>query len=231
MKLSNFLQKSTKDVSKEEVSKNGQLLIKAGYVSPLMSGVYSYLPLGLRVLKKIEDIVRDEMNKIGGQEILMPSLTPRSIWDTTGRYDTIDVLFKLKGCNDKDLVLGATHEEVVTPLMAPYINSYKNMPLATYQIQTKFRNELRDKSGILRGREFRMKDMYSFHTTEEDLDRFYKQVIIAYNNVYRRCGIGDKTILTAASGGAFSRYSHEFQTITPAGEDTIYKINNKSIYK
>lgn len=227
MRLSKFLQKSIKTYNNtEDLSKNAQLLVKASFVNCLMSGVYTFLPMGLRVIKKIEDIVRDEMNKIGGQEVLMPSLTPKNIWDTTDRYDTIDVLFKLKGCNNKDLVLGATHEEVITPLMKGFINSYKDLPLYIYQIQTKFRNELRAKSGILRGREFKMKDMYSFHTTEEDLDEFYEKAIIAYKNVFNRCGIGDKTILTFASGGVFSKYSHEFQTVTNAGEDIIHKIND-----
>jgi prolyl-tRNA synthetase len=225
MRFSAFLQKSTK-VYKEDLSKNAQLLVKAGFINCLMSGVYSYLPLGLRVLKKIENIVRDEMNKIGGQEILMPVLQPREIWDTTGRWDTVDVLFKLKGHGDRDLALGPTHEEVVSPLIAPFINSYKDLPKAVYQIQTKFRNEARAKSGILRGREFLMKDLYSFHASQEDLDVFYEKVAVSYRNIYNRCGIGDKTILTFASGGVFSKYSHEFQTITPAGEDTIYKVND-----
>lgn len=228
MRLSQFLYKSIKSNSnKEDVSKNSQLLVKAGFVNCLMSGVYSYLPMGLRVLEKIKNIVREEMNKIGGQELLMPTLTPKSIWETTGRINTIDVLFNLKGCNDKELILTPTHEEVITPLIQNFVNSYKDLPLSVYQIQTKFRNELRAKSGILRGREFIMKDMYSFHTTKEDLDKYYEKVIVAYKNVFDRCGIGDRTILTYASGGAFSKYSHEFQTITNSGEDKIYKINNK----
>lgn len=228
MRLSQFLYKSIKSNSnKEDVSKNSQLLVKAGFVNCLMSGVYSYLPMGLKVLEKIKNIVREEMNKVGGQELLMPTLTPKSIWETTGRIDTIDVLFKLKGCNDKELILTPTHEEVITPLIQNFVNSYKDLPLSVYQIQTKFRNELRAKSGILRGREFIMKDMYSFHTTEEDLDKYYENVIVAYKNVFDRCGIGDRTILTYASGGAFSKYSHEFQTITNSGEDKIYKINDK----
>jgi prolyl-tRNA synthetase len=225
MRLSNFLQKSVKTY-KEDLSKNAQLLIRAGFVNCLMSGVYSYLPMGLRVLTKISNIVREEMNKIGAQEILMPVLQPREIWDTTGRWDKVDVLFKLKGHGDKDLALGPTHEEVVSPLVGLFINSYKDFPKAVFQIQTKFRNEPRAKSGILRGREFLMKDMYSFHTSQEDLDEFYEKSIVAYKNVYNRCGIGDKTILTFASGGVFSKYSHEFQTITPAGEDFVYKVKD-----
>jgi prolyl-tRNA synthetase len=191
-----------------------------------MSGVYSYLPMGLRVLTKIEAIAREEMNNLGAQEVLLPALQPREIWDITERWDKIDVLFKLKGHSDHDLALGATHEEVATPLMRGFISSYRDLPKSIFQIQTKFRNETRAKSGILRCREFKMKDMYSFHTTQEDLDSFYEKVILSYKKIYDRCGIGNKTILTYASGGAFSKYSHEFQTITPAGEDLVYKINN-----
>ena len=223
MRQSQFFLKTTKDIAKEEVSKNAQLLLRGGFVNQLMAGVYSYYPLGLRVLNKIENIVREEMNKIGGQEVLMPALQPREIWDATGRWD-IDVLFKLKGAGDRDLALGATHEETATPLGASVLESYKDFPRAIYQTQTKFRNEARAKSGILRGREFRMKDMYSFHTNQECLDKFYDDSIEAYLNVYRRVGLGDRTLLTFASGGIFSKYSHEFQTITGAGEDIIYKV-------
>lgn len=189
-----------------------------------MSGVYSFLPLGLRVLVKIENIIREEMSKVGGQEILMPALHPSEIWEKTGRWDTIDVLFKLKGANGRDLALGPTHEEAVTPLAGTIINSYKDLPLAVFQLQTKFRNEQRAKSGLLRGREFRMKDMYSFHTNEKDLSAFYEKVKDAYLNIYKRCGLGELTLFTYATGGSFSRYSHEFQTITPSGEDIVYRL-------
>jgi prolyl-tRNA synthetase len=194
-----------------------------------MAGVYSYLPLGLKVLNNIENIIRQEMNVIGGQEILMPALQPREIWDQTGRWNTMDVLFRLKGHGDRDLALGPTHEEVVAPLGAAFINSYKDLPVAVYQLQTKFRNEPRAKSGLLRGREFRMKDMYSFHTSQEDLDAFYEKAIEAYMNIYKRCGLGDKTRLTFASGGLFSKYSHEFQTTTKSGEDIIYNVPNSNL--
>lgn len=223
MRQSQLFSKTIKDISQKEVSKNAQLLLKGGFVNQLMAGAYSYLPLGLRVLNKIENIVREEMDALGGQEILMPALQPREIWDTTGRWD-IDVLYRLKGAGDRDLALGATHEEAVTPLAASYMESYKDFPKAVYQTQTKFRNEARPKSGVMRGREFRMKDMYSFHTDQACLDRFYDETIEAYLNVYRRVGLGDRTLLTFASGGIFSKYSHEFQTITDAGEDIIYKV-------
>lgn len=224
MRQSNLFQKTSKDVNKSDVSKNAQLLTKAGYVNQLMAGVYSFLPLGLRVLNKIENIIREEMNNIGSQEILMPALQPREIWDQTGRWDKIDVLYKLKGAGDRDLALGPTHEEVVAPLAATLINSYKDLPISAYQVQTKFRNEARAKSGLLRGREFRMKDMYSFHTSQEDLDGFYERATQAYLNVYQRCGLGDITKVTYATGGVFSKYSHEFQTITESGEDIIYLV-------
>lgn len=228
MRQSQLFSKTTKDISKQEVSINAQLLLRGGFVNQLMAGAYTYLPLGLRVLNKIENIVREEMNKVEGQEILMPALQPREIWDKTGRWD-IDVLFRFKGAGDRDLTLGATHEETVTPLASGYMASYKDFPRSVYQTQTKFRNEARAKSGVLRGREFRMKDMYSFHTSQNCLDEYYDRVIQAYLNVYERVGLGDKTLLTFASGGIFSKYSHEFQTITDAGEDIIYKVPGTNI--
>ncbi|MCB1558237.1 MAG: prolyl-tRNA synthetase [Alphaproteobacteria bacterium] len=229
MKLSALVTKTAKESSKADVSRNAQLLIRAGFVDQLMAGVYSYLPLGLKVLSNIERIVREEMEVLGAQEILMPALQPREIWDQTERWDKVDVLFKLKGAGDRDLALGPTHEEVVTPLMGRFIQSYRDLPKAVYQIQTKFRNEPRAKSGLLRGREFRMKDMYSFHTDQADLDQFYELAIEAYKNVYRRCGLGDLTLVTYASGGVFSKYSHEFQTITPYGEDIVYRLPDTDI--
>ncbi|MHB9148449.1 MAG: proline--tRNA ligase, partial [Candidatus Amoebophilus sp.] len=229
MKLSNLITKTRKEASSQDVSVNAQLLERAGYISRLMAGVYSFLPLGLRVLTNIENIIREEMTKLGGQEILMPALQPRENWNITDRWDKVDVLFKLKGAGDRDLCLGPTHEEIVTPLIGSYIQSYKDLPTAVYQIQTKFRNEPRSKSGLLRGREFRMKDLYSFHRTQEDLDNFYEQAKIAYQNIFTRCGLGDITYLTYASGGVFSKYSHEFQTSTQYGEDIIYLCTNCSI--
>ncbi|HEX2858717.1 MAG TPA: aminoacyl--tRNA ligase-related protein [Alphaproteobacteria bacterium] len=226
MQRTAYFLKTTKDVAKTEVSRNAQLLIRAGMVNQLMAGAYSYLPLGLRVLTKIENIIRDEMNRLGAGELLMPALQPREIWDVTGRWDKIDVLFKLKGAGDRDLALGPTHEEVITPLAATVINSYRDLPTAVYQVQTKFRNEARAKSGLLRGREFRMKDMYSFHATQEDLDAFYEKATEAYQRIYQRVGLGDLTLRTFASGGAFSKYSHEFQTLTESGEDIVYKLPN-----
>lgn len=222
MKQSKLFTKTQKDISKDETSINAQFLLRGGFVDRLTAGVYSYLPLGLRVLNKIENIIREEMNAVGGQEILMPALHPRENWDTTGRWDVVDVLFKLNGAGEKEYALGATHEEVVTPLLQKSVTSYKDLPTSVYQIQTKFRNEARAKSGILRGREFRMKDLYSFHVDQADLDRYYEEVRQAYVRIYERCGLGAVTYYTYASGGAFSKFSHEFQSVTPAGEDHIY---------
>ena len=229
MRMTKLYTRTLRDAPQSDVSKNAQLLTRAGFVHKLMAGAYTFQPLGLRVLNKIEAIIREEMNAIDGQEIVMPALQPREVWDATGRWDQIDVLFKLKGAGDRDLALGPTHEEVVTPLVTSYIRSYRDLPQAVYQLQTKFRNEARAKSGLLRGREFRMKDMYSFHATAADLDAFYERATEAYVKIYQRLGLGDITLRTFASGGAFCKYSHEFQTITPYGEDTIYRPKGMDI--
>lgn len=222
MRQSRFFTKALKETSQSDVSINAQLLTRGGFVDRLMAGGYTYLPLGLRVLSKIEQIIREEMESVGGQEILMPALHPREIWDATNRWEGFDVLFRLVGSESREYCLGPTHEEVVTPLAKKFVHSYRDLPKALYQIQTKFRNEARPKSGLLRGREFRMKDLYSFHTSAEDLDQYYDTVRDAYFRVFQRCGVGEVTYLTFSSGGAFSKYSHEFQAITPYGEDTIY---------
>jgi prolyl-tRNA synthetase len=206
-----------------ESSKNASLLTKAGYINQLSAGVYTYLPLGLKVIKKIEEIIREEMNDAGGQEILMPVLQPKENWQKTGRWESLDVLYRFQSHYSKtESVLGPTHEEVVSPLAKKYINSYKDLPLYLYQIQTKFRDEKRPKSGLLRGREFLMKDLYSFHTDEQDLDRYYQVMADSYTKIFERCGLGGRTYYTFASGGSFSKYSHEFQTLCETGEDTIY---------
>lgn len=221
MRYSQLFGKTTKTVPSDADSINAKLLTQGGFIQKEISGVYNYLPLGLRVLTKIQNIVREEMNKIGGQEILMPAMTQEESWSTTGR-NQMDVLFHLKGQGDTNLVLNPTHEEVVTPLAQKYLFSYRDLPVAIYQIQNKFRNEARAKSGLLRGREFNMKDLYSFHTNEEDLNRYYEIVKQAYFEIYKRLGLGDITVLAFASGGAFSQFSHEFQTLNDNGEDTIY---------
>jgi prolyl-tRNA synthetase len=223
MKQSQLFYKTLKEFPKDEEAISAKLLVRAGYIDKLMAGVYEFLPLGLRVLQKVEQIVREEMNAVGGQEILMPALQPKENWEKTGRWDSLDnILFKLKGAGEKDLALGPTHEEIVTPLAKKVIFSYKDLPKAVYQFQTKFRNEPRAKSGLLRGREFRMKDMYSFHANQEDLDKYYEKVEKAYEKIWQRLGLDKITVKTYASGGSFSKYSHEYQTICETGEDTIF---------
>jgi len=222
MKQSKLFTKVQKDIPKDEVSINAQLLIKAGFIDKEMAGVYSILPLGLRVINKIENIIREEINSIDGQEIFMPTLQPKENWEKTGRWNTMDDLYKVKDSSGREMALGPTHEEVVVPLVQKHINSYKDIPFYAYQFQNKFRMELRSKSGILRGREFMMKDLYSFHLDEKDLDEYYEKSKEAYFKIFERCGLKDQTYLTFASGGSFSKYSHEFQTVTPAGEDIIH---------
>lgn len=226
MRQSQLFTKARKEAPADEVAKNAKLLIRAGFVDKLQAGVYTYLPLGLRVLKKIENIIREEMNKAGGQEILMPSLHPKENWQTTGRWDTMDDLYKVSDSSGRENALGPTHEEIVVPLVKQFVSSYRDLsqdnPLAVYQFQNKFRMELRAKSGILRGREFIMKDMYSFHQNEADLSAYYEKMKGVYARVFERAGLGERTYLTFASGGSFSKYSHEFQTLTNAGEDTIH---------
>jgi len=224
MLQSKLFSKTTKEKSSETGAVSHDLLVRAGYIDQLMAGVYTFLPLGTRVMQKIENIIRDNMvnSSMQGQEIVMPSLTPKENWQTTNRWDSFDVLFKLKGAGDKDVALAPTHEEVISPLAKKVIYSYKDLPLAAFQFQTKFRNELRAKSGILRTREFLMKDLYSFHATQEDLDKYYEKAIKVYQNIFKQFGIGKITYRTLASGGSFSKYSDEFQMITDAGEDIIY---------
>ena len=228
MKYSNMFGKTSKSIQADADSINAKLLTQAGFINKQMSGVYNYLPLGLRVLSKIQQIIREEMDMIGGNEILMPAMTQEASYVETGR-STMDVLFHLKGRDDSELVLNPTHEEVVTPLVQKYTFSYRDLPVAVYQIQNKFRNEPRAKSGLLRGREFNMKDMYSFHVSQEDLDRFYEEKVVpAYKKIYARLGL-EHTIMVYASGGAFSKFSHEFQTLSDVGEDTVYVCEKCSI--
>ena len=231
MRLSKTFVKTLRTVPKDETAKNGILLTRAGYIHKEMAGVYDYLPLGLRVLENIKGIIREELNNIDCEEILMSALQNPEPWIKTGRFSDqeVDIWFKTALANGGELGLAPTHEEPITSMLKSYISSYKDLPLYVYQFQTKFRNELRAKSGILRGREFLMKDLYSFHTSEEDLDEFYTKVEQAYGRIFARLGIGEDTYETFASGGIFSKYSHEFQTVLPVGEDTIYYNTDKSI--
>lgn len=223
MKQSQFFIPTLKEAPKDEESINAKFLIRGGFIDKLMAGVYTFLPFGFMVLKKIENIIREEMMKAGGEEILMPVMHPKENWLKTDRFDHYDTLFKFISFYSKtELVLGPTHEEIITPLVKKFNFSYKNFPLSLFQIQTKFRDEKRAKSGILRGREFLMKDLYSFHADEKDMEKYYEKMKTHYKNIFNKCGIGKYTYLTFASGGTFSKYSHEFQTVTEAGEDKIF---------
>lgn len=228
MRQSKLFTKTKKEAPADEVAKNAKLLIQAGFIHKEMAGVYSYLPMGLRVLENINKIIREEMTKLGAVEVLMTALQNPEIWKKTDRWEQ-DVWFKTSLNAGGEIGFGWTQEEAVTRIASQYINSYRDLPFSAFQIQTKFRNEERAKSGIMRGREFLMKDLYSFHRDQEDLDKFYEQAVKAYMRVFERLGLGDGTYKTFASGGAFSKYSHEFQTISAAGEDTIYVSKKKNI--
>ena len=232
MRVSENFTKTLKNAPTDEVAKNAQLLIRAGYVHKEMAGVYAYLPLGVRVIEKIKQIVREEMNAIGGQEVMMTALQPKDILEKTDRWDDakVDNWFKTKLANGTELGLGLTHEEPIVDALTPYINSYKDLPIFVYQIQNKFRNELRAKSGLLRGREFIMKDMYSLARSQDEHVELYERAAEAYAKVYERLGIGDITYRTAADGGIFTeRFSDEFQTLSEVGEDTIYVDEEKRL--
>lgn len=231
MKRSQLFIKTRKDAPADETAKNAQLLIRAGFVAKDMAGVYTFLPLGLKVLNNIATIIREEMNAIDGQEILMPALQVKERYELTDRWsdEVVDNWFKTKLANGTELGLGFSHEENLVPILKNFLNSYKDLPVAVYQIQNKFRNELRSKSGIMRGREFLMKDLYSFAISQEQHDAYYERAQQAYTNVFDRVGLGDRTFMTFASGGSFSKYSHEYQTLSEAGEDIIYLSREKNI--
>jgi len=228
MKFSELFTKTRKEAPKDEVAKNAELLIRAGFIHKEMAGVYSLLPLGLRVVNKINQIIREEMNAIGGQELVMTALQNPEVWKASDRWEQ-EVWFKTSLTAGGEVGLGWTQEETIARIVSHYVDSYRDLPFAAYQIQSKFRNEERAKSGILRGREFLMKDLYSFHATEESLDEYYEEVKLAYAKVFNRVGIGEHTFLTFASGGEFAHFSHEFQTLSSAGEDTIHLSRKKKI--
>ncbi len=231
MRLSTTFVKTSRTAPKDETARGAQYLSRAGYVYKELAGIYDYLPLGLRVLDNIKGIIREELNKIGCQEVLLTTLQNPELWQKTDRWDPskVDIWFKTELAAGGELGLAPTHEEPITNLMRSFITSYKDLPVAAYQFQTKFRNELRAKSGIMRTREFLMKDLYSFAATESDHNRFYHQVEQTYKAIYNRLGVGADTFQTFASGGVFSKYSHEFQTLTDVGEDTIYFNADKSV--
>jgi len=222
MRQSNLFTKTRREIPKDEVAKNAKLLIQAGFINKEMAGVYSFLPLGLLVLRKIENIIRIAIDNLGGQELLMSSLHPKENWEKTNRWNTLDILYKITDSLGKESALAPTHEELVVPLVKQFVSSYRDLPLSVYHFQNKFRMEARAKSGILRGREFLMKDLYSFHSDEADFKEFYEKVKKTYLEIFDKIGLGHLTHLTFASGGTFSKFSHEFQTISEAGEDLIY---------
>ncbi len=231
MLQSHLFTKTRREAPKDEVAKNAQLLIRAGFIHKELAGVYSYLPLGWRVFKKIEAIIREEMDKLGGQELCLSALQESEKWQKTNRWsdEAVDVWFKTQLKSGSELGLANTHEEAMAALAREHVQSYQDLPCYLYHFQNKFRNELRAKSGIMRTREFVMKDLYSFSRTEQELEEFYNKVIQAYQNIFKRVGIGDRTYLTFASGGSFSKFSHEFQTICDAGEDTIYVSTERNL--
>ncbi|HEY1037062.1 MAG TPA: aminoacyl--tRNA ligase-related protein [Candidatus Paceibacterota bacterium] len=231
MRQSQLFTKTRREAPKDEVSKNAQLLIRAGYVQKTLAGVYSFLPLGLRTLEKVKTIIREEMNSAGGQEVSLASLQDKSVWEKTDRWDSakVDNWFKTELANGTEVGLGFTHEEPLTELMKDHIQSFRDLPRYAYQFQTKFRNEKRAKSGIMRGREFLMKDLYSFSKDDTEHAEFYEKMKVAYKNVFDRAGVGHLTYITFAAGGSFSKFSHEFQMVTDAGEDIIYIDEDKGI--
>jgi prolyl-tRNA synthetase len=226
MKQSQLFTKTQKDVSGDETNAGTQLLLRAGFIDKAAAGIYTILPLGLRTLQKIEKIIADTMEGLGAQRVVMPALVPKKNWEATGRWTRFDVLFKVKGNGGEEYGLGATLEEIVTPVAQRFAFSYKDFPFAIYQIQTKFRDEMRAKSGLLRGREFLMKDLYSFHIDQKDCDEYYERVKEAYFSIFKEVGLAQSTYVALASGGTFSKFSHEFQTVTDAGEDLLYVCDN-----
>jgi prolyl-tRNA synthetase len=231
MKLSKLFTKTSKTFPSGEESKNAQLLIKAGFVYKEMAGVYAYLPLGLKVVENIKQIIREEMNAIDSNELIMTGLQRKEIWERTTRWsdEVVDIWFKTQLKDKTEVGLGWSHEEPIVEMLKGQIQSYKDLPVSLYQFQTKMRNELRAKSGIMRGREFLMKDLYSFHASKEDLENYYSEVMKAYQRVFARLGLGEETFVTFASGGSFTKFSHEFQTICEAGEDITYLKRDQNL--
>lgn len=229
MRQSHLFTKTRKEAPADEVSKNAELLIRAGFIHKEMAGVYSYLPLGLKVIKKIENIIRDEMNAIGGIEMKTSVFQSKEVWEKSNRWDdgVVDNWFKTKLKNGGEVGLSFTNEEAYSNILKQYVNSYKDLPIYPYDFKEIFRNEVRSKSGIMRGKEFYWKALYSFSKDEAEHNVFYEKAKIAYQNIFTKVGLGDSTYITEASGGTFSKFSHEFQTITDAGEDIIYSYTDK----
>ena len=229
MKQSTLFTRTRKEAPKEEESRNAQFLIRAGYINKHMAGVYEFLPLGLRSLEKIINVIRKHMVKLGGQEVLLSGIQNPSVWEKTGRWDSAGDVWLKSQVAGGDVGFGWTHEEPISHMMTHHIHSHKDLPSLVFQFQTKFRNEKRAKSGILRTREFIMKDLYSFSSSKEEHDVIYEKIAVAYEDIFKELGLGDQTYRTFASGGDFSKFSHEFQTVCDVGEDTIYIDEEKNI--
>ncbi len=231
MRQSKLFTKTQKEIPADEVAKNAQLLIRAGYIHKEMAGVYQLLPLGLMVVQKIKQIVREEMISLGTNELIATNLQPKEVWERTHRWDdeVVDIWFKTELKTGGQIGLAWSHEEPLANMMKNHISSYKDLPVAIYQFQNKLRNETRAKSGMMRGREFVMKDAYSFAATEEQHNEFYEACKEAYMRAFTRLGVGEDTYITFAAGGAFTEFSHEFQTVCEAGEDVTYICKEKGI--
>src|SRR3989344_2470716 len=221
MRQSRLFSKTKKEFPKNAETVSHKYLVRGDFIDQLSAGIYSFLPLGFRVYKKIENIIREEMNNLGGQELFLPTLIPKKLWEETGRWKPIDPpLFEVKDRHKKEYGLGSTHEKVITDLIRKRISSYQDLPLALYQIQNKFRNEMRATGGLLRVREFLMKDLYSFHSSEKDLMEFYEKVKSAYLKIFKRCGL--KAIVVEADSGTIGgKISHEFMVLAETGEDKV----------
>ena len=229
MKMSQMVGRRLKEVPKDAKTISHQFLIRGGYIRPVSTGIYSLLPAGKKIVERIEAIIREEMNKIDGQEILMPVVLPAELWKESGRFDSVGAeLLRFKDRNDKDMLLAMTHEECVTALVRSEVNSYKQLPVMLYQIQTKYRDEARPRAGLIRTREFTMKDAYSFHTDQEDLENYYKRAHEAYERIFRRIGLGNVLSIESNSGMMGGKVSHEFMAICDCGEDTIFASPDNS---
>lgn len=232
MKMSRMLGRRIKEDPKDAKTISHKFLVRGGYIRPVSSGIYSLLPPAERVIQKIEAIVRDEMNKVGGQEVLMPVVLPADLWQESGRYESVGAeLLRFKDRNGKDMLLGMTHEEAIVHLVRTEVTSYKQLPLMAYQIQTKYRDEARPRAGLIRVREFTMKDAYSFHTSQESLEEYYMQVHQAYVNIYRRVGLQHVLSIKANSGMMGGNVSHEFMSVADCGEDTLFVSPDGHSYK
>lgn len=232
MKMSQLLGRRIKEDPKDAKTISHKFLVRGGYIRPVSAGIYSILPIGMRILEKIEAIIREEMNRIDGQEVKMPVVLPAELWEESGRYQSVGgELLRFKDRNGKAMLLGMTHEEAVVHLVRTEITSYKQLPVMAYQIQTKYRDEARPRAGLIRVREFTMKDAYSFHTSQECLEKYYERAHEAYERIFQRVGLRNVVSIRANSGMMGGNISHEFMSVAECGEDTIFLSPDKTSYK